>query len=93
MAGKALFQSTRPRRARRQRLLLRYLVDGFNPRAHAGRDDFSKYIIRDVMEATMFRFNDSAYAKLGQVGFLMWMRTGGNLTDNKAVAYYTNSAT
>lgn len=55
--------------------------------------DFSKYIIRDVMEATMFRFNDSAYAKLGQVGFLMWMRTGGNLTDNKAVAYYTNSAT
>ncbi len=55
--------------------------------------DFSKYIIRDVMEATMFRFNDSAYAKLGQVGFLMWMRSGGNLTDNKAVAYYTNSAT
>ena len=55
--------------------------------------DFSKYIIRDVMEATLFRFNDSAYAKLGQVGFLMWMRSGGNLTDNKAVAYYTNSAT
>ena len=55
--------------------------------------DFSKYIIRDVMQATMFRFNDSAYAKLGQVGFLMWLRSGGNLTDSKAVAYYTNSAT
>ena len=55
--------------------------------------DFSKYIIRDVLQATMFRFNDSAYAKLGQVGFLMWMRSGGNLTDTKAVAYYTNSAT
>ena len=55
--------------------------------------DFSKYIIRDVMSATMFRFDDSAYAKLGQVGFLMWMRSGGNLTDAKAIAYYTNSAT
>jgi len=55
--------------------------------------DFSKYIIRDVMSATMFRFTDSAYAKLGQVGFLMWMRSGGNLTDTAAVKYYQNSAT
>jgi|CXWL01.1.fsa_nt_gi HK97 family phage major capsid protein len=55
--------------------------------------DFSKYIIRDVMAATMFRFTDSAYAKLGQVGFLMWMRSGGNLTDTAAVRYYQNSAT
>jgi len=55
--------------------------------------DFSKYIIRDVMSATMFRFTDSAYAKLGQVGFLMWMRSGGNLTDTASVKYYQNSAT
>lgn len=52
-----------------------------------------KYIIRDVMSATLFRFSDSAYAKLGQIGFLMWMRSGGNLVDTAAVKYYANSAT
>ena len=36
---------------------------------------------------------DSAYAKLGQVGFLMWHRAGGNLLDTAAVKYYANSAT
>lgn len=55
--------------------------------------DFAKYIIRDVMAVTMFRFSDSAYAKLGQVGFLAWMRSGGNLVDSAAVKYYANSAT
>lgn len=55
--------------------------------------DFSYYTIRDVMAATLFRFEDSAYAKLGQVGFLMWMRSGGNLLDTGAVKYYANSAT
>ena len=55
--------------------------------------DFSKYIVRDVMQASLFRFTDSAYAKLGQVGFLMWMRAGGNMTDSAAVKYYQNSAT
>ena len=55
--------------------------------------DFGKYIIRDVMGGTLFRFTDSAYAKLGQVGFLMWMRSGGNLVDAGAVKYYANSAT
>ncbi len=43
--------------------------------------DFSYYKIRDVMDIQMFRFNDSAYVKKGQVGFLAWMRTGGNLID------------
>jgi len=43
--------------------------------------DFSYYKIRDVMDIQMFRFNDSAYVKKGQVGFLAWMRTGGNLVD------------
>lgn len=55
--------------------------------------DFSKYVIRDVMNPTMFRFTDSAYTKLGQVGFLMWSRSGGNLLDTAAVKYYQNSAT
>ena len=55
--------------------------------------DFSKYVIRDVMQLTLFRFEDSAYAKLGQVGFLMWHRAGGNMLDSAAVKLYVNSAT
>jgi len=55
--------------------------------------DFKQYKIRDVMAAEMFRFSDSAYIKLGQIGFLMWMRSGGNLVDVNAVKYYQNSAT
>lgn len=56
--------------------------------------DFSRYTIRDVMGMTLFRFDDSAYAKLGQVGFLAWMRTGGTLTDGgQPIKYYANSAT
>ncbi|AEC22292.1 phage major capsid protein (plasmid) [Pusillimonas sp. T7-7] len=43
--------------------------------------DFSYYKIRDVMAITMFRFTDSAYTKKGQVGFMAWMRSGGNLVD------------
>ncbi len=56
--------------------------------------DFSRYIIRDVRGVTLFRFDDSAYAKNGQVGFLAWARAGGNLADNGgAVKFYQNSAT
>lgn len=55
--------------------------------------DFSYYKIRDVMQVLLFRFTDSAYAKLGQVGFLAWMRAGGNLIDVTAVKTYKNSAT
>ena len=55
--------------------------------------DFSYYKIRDAMDVTMFRFTDSAYAKLGQVGFLAWLRTGGNLIAVNAVKYYQHSAT
>lgn len=43
--------------------------------------DFTSYIIRDVMAMNLFRFTDSAYAKKGQVGFLAWMRSGGNFVD------------
>lgn len=55
--------------------------------------DFKQYYVRDAMQITLFRFADSAYAKNGQVGFLMWHRSGGNLLDSSAVKYYANSAT
>ncbi len=55
--------------------------------------DFSNYIIRDVMAFTLFRFNDSAYAKKGQVGFLAWMRSGGNHVDvGGAVKHFQHGA-
>jgi len=54
--------------------------------------DFSYYYIRDAMDVSMFRFTDSAYAKLGQVGFLAWMRSGGNLLDTAAVKLFVNAA-
>jgi HK97 family phage major capsid protein len=55
--------------------------------------DFSYYYIRDAMDISMFRFTDSAYTKLGQVGFLAWMRTGGNLIDvGGAVKLFVNAA-
>lgn len=54
---------------------------------------FKKYVIRDVMQLTLFRFDDSAFAKKGQVGFLAWMRAGGNLVDTAALKLYQHSAT
>jgi HK97 family phage major capsid protein len=54
--------------------------------------DFSGYYIRDVMGVEMFRFTDSAFTKLGQVGFLAWMRTGGNLIDVNKVRVFVNAA-
>lgn len=56
--------------------------------------DFSHYKIRDALEVQMHRFTDSAYAKKGQVGFLAFVRSGGNLVDvGGAVKHYANSAT
>lgn len=55
--------------------------------------DFSYYYIRDAMSMEMFRFTDSAYTKLGQVGFLAWLRSGGNLIDvGGAVKLFVNAA-
>lgn len=55
--------------------------------------DFSYYKIRDVMEVTLFRFTDSVYASKGQVGFLAWMRSGGNFVDvGGAVKLFVNAA-
>lgn len=56
--------------------------------------DFSKYLVRDVMDTTLFRMTDSAYTLKGQVGFVAFCRSGGNLLDvGGAVKAYQNSAT
>ena len=56
--------------------------------------DLSKYTIRDVSNSTSIRrFDDSAFALNGQVGFCGWTRSGGNLLDTAAVRLYVNSAT
>ncbi len=55
--------------------------------------DFAGYYIRDVMAVEMFRFTDSAFTKKGQVGFLAWMRTGGNLIDTNGIRVFVNAAT
>lgn len=70
--------------------------DMAQPAANAktiGFGDFSKYMIRDVMDITMYRFDDSAFASKGQVGFLAWARAGGNLLDLNGVKVYQHSAT
>lgn len=54
--------------------------------------DFKGYKVRDVMDVSMFRFTDSAYTKKGQVGFMAWMRTGGNLADVGAIRAFVNAA-
>lgn len=54
--------------------------------------DLGQYMIRDAMDVTLFRFEDSAYLKKGQVGFLAWSRAGGNLLDPNAVKVYQHSA-
>jgi HK97 family phage major capsid protein len=56
--------------------------------------DFRKYKIRRVMDLTIFRMTDSVFTLNGQVGFVAFQRTGGNLVDaGGAVKYYANSAT
>lgn len=55
--------------------------------------DISKYMVRDALEVTLFRFEDSAFMLKGQVGFVGWARAGGNLLDTAAVKLYQHSAT
>lgn len=56
--------------------------------------DFSKYIIRDVMDLMLVRFGEK-YMDYGQIGFVAFMRADGNLQDagNHPIKYYANSAT
>lgn len=56
--------------------------------------DFKSYVIREVMDLTLFRMTDSAYTLKGQVGFVAFNRQGGNLIDvGGAVKAFQNSAT
>lgn len=55
---------------------------------------FRKYVVRRVMDMTLFRMTDSAFTLNGQVGFVAFQRIGGNLIDaGGAVKHYANSAT
>jgi HK97 family phage major capsid protein len=56
--------------------------------------DYKSYVIREVMDLTLFRMTDSAYTLKGQVGFVAFNRQGGNLIDvGGAVKAFQNSAT
>ena len=56
--------------------------------------DFSRYLIREVMDLTLFRMADSAFILNGQIGFVAFNRQGGNMIDvGGAVKHYANSAT
>lgn len=86
--------------ARRPDMLLGYPVNINNDMASMAANaksiafgNFNRYMIRDAMDVTIFRFDDSAYMSKGQVGYLAWARTGGNLLDTNAVKLYQNSAT
>lgn len=86
--------------ARTPDLLMGYEVEVNNnmaaPGANAksiGFGDINKYMIRDAMDITLFKFEDSAYIKKGQVGFLAWARSGGNMPDASAFKTYQHSAT
>jgi HK97 family phage major capsid protein len=55
--------------------------------------DYKSYIIREVMDLTLFRMTDSAYTLKGQVGFVAFNRQGGNLIDvGGAVKAFQNAA-
>lgn len=55
--------------------------------------DFSKYMIREVMDLTLFRMADSGFLLNGQIGFVAFNRQGGSLIDvGGAVKLYQNSA-
>lgn len=56
--------------------------------------DFARYLIREVMDLTLFRMADSAFLLNGQIGFVAFNRQGGRLIDvGGAIKYYANSAT
>jgi HK97 family phage major capsid protein len=56
--------------------------------------DYKNYLIRDVMDLTLFRMTDSAFTLNGQVGFVAFQRSGGKLVSaGQPIKYYQNSAT
>jgi HK97 family phage major capsid protein len=55
--------------------------------------NLGSYMIRDALDVTLYRFDDSLFSTWGQVGFLGVARAGGNLLDAGAVKLYQHSAT
>lgn len=55
--------------------------------------NLGSYLIRDVADMTLYRFEDSAFLNKGQVGFLAFARAGGNLRDSGSVKLYQHPAT
>lgn len=51
-----------------------------------------RYVVHDRLALTLFRMDDSAYMRKGQVGFLAYARAGGNLVDLAAVKAYQHPA-
>jgi HK97 family phage major capsid protein len=54
--------------------------------------NLNSYMVRDVQDMRVFRFDDSAYGLKGQVGFVGMARAGGALLDSGAVKLYQHSA-
>lgn len=54
--------------------------------------DFSYYKIRRVNGAELLRFDDSAYMKTLQVGFMLYVRADGNCVNSNAIKYLANAA-
>ena len=53
----------------------------------------SRYMVRDAAQVTLHRFDDSAFAGKGCIGFLLITRAAGNLLDTGAVRSFQQSAT
>lgn len=51
--------------------------------------DFSRYIVRDVMDMTLLRLTER-YAEYGQVGFLAFARADGRAINSAAIKYFIN---
>lgn len=55
--------------------------------------DMKQYLIRDIMNVTLFRFDDSAFITKGQIGFLAWSRHDGRMvTAGAPVKAFQHSA-
>ncbi len=80
------YESTNPGGAPDALLGRAILINQDMPELAAGKRPllfgaFRKYLIRDVMDLTLFRMTDSAYTLRGQIGFVGFMRSGANLID------------
>ncbi|WP_013627821.1 phage major capsid protein [Rubinisphaera brasiliensis] len=54
--------------------------------------DFSYYKIRRVNGAELLRFDDSAFMKKLQVGYMMWVRASSANTNSNAIKHFANGS-